>query len=72
MLSYINVGTGVDCTIKELVETVAKVVGFLGEVKFGPTKLYGALRKIINVELVRLAILYIARKWVNDDLQVVC
>jgi GDP-L-fucose synthase len=31
-LSHINVGTGVDCTIRELTETVAKVVGFAGEI----------------------------------------
>jgi GDP-L-fucose synthase len=32
MLSHINVGTGVDCTIRELVVTVAKVVGFKGDI----------------------------------------
>ena len=50
MLSHINVGTGVDCTIRELVETVAKVIGFTGEVKFDPSKPDGALRKLMNVE----------------------
>lgn len=30
MLSHINVGTGADCTIRELVETVAEIVGFKG------------------------------------------
>ena len=50
MLSHINVGTGVDCTIRELVETVAKVVGFKGEVKFDSTKPDGAPRKLMNVE----------------------
>jgi GDP-L-fucose synthase len=50
MLSHINVGTGVDCTIKELVETVAKVVGFTGDVKFDSTKPDGAPRKLMNVD----------------------
>ncbi|ABM02618.1 bifunctional GDP-fucose synthetase: GDP-4-dehydro-6-deoxy-D-mannose epimerase and GDP-4-dehydro-6-L-deoxygalactose reductase [Psychromonas ingrahamii 37] len=50
MLSHINVGTGVDCTIKDLVETVAKVVGFEGEIKFDATKPDGAPRKLMNVE----------------------
>tara|TARA_R110001583_G_scaffold144809_1_gene296790 strand:- start:16641 stop:17633 length:993 start_codon:yes stop_codon:yes gene_type:complete len=50
MLSHINVGTGVDCTIRELVETVAKVIGFTGEVKFDPSKPDGAPRKLMNVE----------------------
>jgi len=49
MLSHINVGTGVDCTIKELVETVAKVVGFEGKIKFDSTKPDGAPRKLMNV-----------------------
>lgn len=50
MLSHINVGTGVDCTIGELVETVAKVVGFDGEIKFDATKPDGAPRKLMNVD----------------------
>ena len=54
MLSHINVGTGVDCTIKELVETVANVVGFQGEVKFDSTKPDGAPRKLMNVERLKI------------------
>ena len=50
MLSHINVGTGVDCTIKELVETVAKVVGYKGKIKFDITKPDGAPRKLMNVD----------------------
>jgi GDP-L-fucose synthase len=50
MLSHINVGTGVDCTIRELVETVAKVVGFSGGIKFDKTKPDGAPRKLLNVD----------------------
>jgi GDP-L-fucose synthase len=49
MLSHINVGTEVDCTIRELVETVADVVGFSGEIKFDETKPDGAPRKLMNV-----------------------
>lgn len=50
MMSHINVGTGVDCTIRELVETVAKVVAFEGEIKFDTTKPDGTPRKLMNVE----------------------
>jgi GDP-L-fucose synthase len=50
MLSHINVGTGVDCTIKELVKTVAKVVGFEGEIRFDATKPDGTPRKLMDVE----------------------
>lgn len=50
MLSHINVGTGVDCTIRELVETVAKVVGFKGTIRFDTSKPDGAPRKLMNVD----------------------
>lgn len=49
MLSHINVGTGVDCTIRELVETVAQVVKFDGEIEFDSTKPDGAPRKLMDV-----------------------
>lgn len=49
MLSHINVGTGVDCTIRELVETVAQVVGFTGTIEFDASKPDGAPRKLMNV-----------------------
>ncbi len=49
MLSHINVGTGVDCTIRELAETVAKVTGFKGQLEFDATKPDGAPRKLMDV-----------------------
>ena len=49
MLSHINVGTGIDCTIQELVETVAKVTGFSGEIVWDTTKPDGAPRKLMDV-----------------------
>ncbi|AMN13144.1 GDP-fucose synthetase [Alteromonas macleodii] len=49
MLSHINVGTGEDCTIRELVETVAKVTDFKGEIVWDTTKPDGAPRKLMNV-----------------------
>ncbi len=50
MLIHINVGTGLDCTIKELVQTVAKVVGFKDEIKFNATKPDGAPKKLLNID----------------------
>jgi len=50
MLSHINVGTGVDCTIRELVETVASVIGFTGQIRFDASKPDGAPRKLMNVD----------------------
>ncbi len=49
MLSHINVGTGVDCTIRELVETIAKVVGYKGLIVFDTSKPDGTPRKLMNV-----------------------
>jgi len=49
MLSHINVGTGIDCTIRELVETVAKVVGYEGEITFDTSKPDGTPRKLMDV-----------------------
>lgn len=49
MLSHINVGSGVDYTIKELTETVAKVVGYQGKIEWDASKLDGAPRKLMDV-----------------------
>jgi GDP-L-fucose synthase len=55
MLSHINVGTGVDCTIRELAETIAKVTGFEGRLSFDASKPDGTPRKLMDVS--RLATL---------------
>lgn len=49
MLSHINVGTGEDCTIRELAETVAQVTGFRGNLVFDSTKPDGTPRKLMDV-----------------------
>nr|PMK16661.1 GDP-fucose synthetase [Vibrio breoganii] len=49
MLSHINVGTGVDCTIREMAETMARVVGFEGDIVFDTTKPDGTPRKLMDV-----------------------
>jgi GDP-L-fucose synthase len=49
MLSHINVGSGIDCTIRELVETVAKVIGYKGDIVFDKTKPDGTARKLMDV-----------------------
>lgn len=68
MLSHINVGTGVDCTIRELVETVAKVIGYQGKVEFDATKPDGAPRKLMDVSrLERLG--WIAQTSLEDGLR---
>ncbi|MCY9849368.1 GDP-L-fucose synthase [Pectobacterium jejuense] len=49
MLSHINVGTGVDCTISEMANTMAKVVGYQGQVVFDASKPDGTPRKLMDV-----------------------
>ena len=49
MLSHINVGTGVDCTIGQLAKTIAKVTGFSGTLSFDTSKPDGAPRKLMDV-----------------------
>ena len=47
---HINVGTGEDVTIKELAETIAKVVGYEGEIVWDTSKPNGTPRKVMNVD----------------------
>ncbi|MBZ0093858.1 MAG: GDP-L-fucose synthase [Sulfuricella sp.] len=46
----INIGCGEDLTIRELAETVKRVVGFQGELKFDTSKPDGTPRKLLSVE----------------------
>lgn len=50
MLSHINVGTGIDCSIRELAQTVAEVVGYKGEIKFDSSKPDGTPKKLLDVQ----------------------
>jgi len=45
----INIGTGEDVTIRELAETVGRVIGFEGELVFDTTKPDGTPRKLMDV-----------------------
>jgi GDP-L-fucose synthase len=53
MQSHINVGTGVDCTIAELARTMARVVGFSGELIFDDSRPDGTPRKLMDVGRLR-------------------
>lgn len=53
MLSHVNVGSGVDVSIKELAETIKGVVGFEGEISFDTEKPDGAPRKLMDVSLLQ-------------------
>lgn len=46
---HINVGTGIELTIKELAELVVKTVGFEGTIAWDTEKPNGTMRKLIDV-----------------------
>lgn len=50
-LSHINIGTGVEITIRELAQTIKNTIGFKGSIVFDPTKPDGTARKLIDVSL---------------------
>ena len=46
--SHINAGSGKEVTIKELAETIKKIVEYKGQINFDPTKPDGSPRKLID------------------------
>ncbi|MBX3657243.1 MAG: GDP-L-fucose synthase [Ramlibacter sp.] len=53
LTSHINVGTGIDCTIRDLAQTVARVTGFQGRLTFDSSKPDGAPRKLLDVSRIK-------------------
>jgi GDP-L-fucose synthase len=49
----LNVGCGDDITIKELAETIARIVGFGGKISWDPSKPDGTPRKLLDVSRLR-------------------
>jgi GDP-L-fucose synthase len=52
-VSHINVGTGEDCTIAELAETIARVTNYSGRLRFDTSKPDGTPRKLLDVARIR-------------------
>jgi len=46
--THINIGTGVDISIKELAETIKEIVGFNGELYFNADKPDGTMKKLTD------------------------
>ena len=49
----LNVGTGEDLTIRELAETICRVVGFTGDLAFDSSKPDGTPRKLLDVSRIQ-------------------
>ena len=45
----INIGTGVDITIKELAEKISRYTGYEGEIIWDESKLDGTLQKVLDI-----------------------
>jgi GDP-L-fucose synthase len=52
-VSHINVGTGADCTIRNLAETLARVTDYTGRLVFDTSMPDGTPRKLLNVQCIR-------------------
>ena len=48
-LNWINVGTGIDLSIKELAEMIANITSFKGDITWNEDKPDGTFRKLLNV-----------------------
>ena len=46
----INIGTGIDMTIKDFAYKMADIVGYTGNVEFDPSQPDGTPRKLLNIE----------------------
>nr|WP_319491144.1 GDP-L-fucose synthase [uncultured Desulfobacter sp.] len=46
---FVNVGSGIDCTIKELAQTIKQEVGFQGDLVFDSSKPDGTPKKLLDV-----------------------
>ena len=53
MASHINVGTGEDCTIRELAQKLAHIIGYKGELVYDKSKPDGTPRKLLDVSRLR-------------------
>ena len=47
--SFLNIGTGVDSTIRELAELIRSIVGFQGKIEWDATKPDGTPKKLLDV-----------------------
>lgn len=48
-MSHINVGSGLEISIKELAKKIKKIVNYKGKIKFDATKPNGSIRKLTNI-----------------------
>jgi GDP-L-fucose synthase len=64
----INIGTGADCTIKELAQTLREVIGFEGVLQFDSSKPDGTLRKVVDTTKIN-ALGWVAKTTLKEGLR---
>lgn len=53
MMCHVNVGSGIDCTIKDLTENIAKIVGYEGNIQWNHDKPDGSPRKLMDNRILK-------------------
>ena len=65
----INVGTGKDISIKEIVDLIVSIMGFKGKIKWDHSKPVGNLRKCFDISKAKMKFNFIAKKDFNIELK---
>jgi len=66
MCSHINIGSGEDISILELVKIIKKIVGYKGKVKFDRSKPDGTYRKLLSSKILKKTGFKIKSNFKND------
>lgn len=66
---FFNMGCGSDVSIKELAETVKRIVGFEGEIVWDSTKPDGTMRKLMDVSRLEAAIGWKAKTSLDEGIK---
>jgi GDP-L-fucose synthase len=65
----VNLGTGQEITIRELVELIVEITGFRGEIRWDPTKPDGQPRRVLDTGRARAAFGFEARTQLGQGLR---
>ena len=64
----VNLGSGTEITIRDLVETICKLAGFLGEVRWDVSKPDGQPRRCLDVSRAKQEFGFVAQTSLRDGL----
>ena len=52
-LEFVNIGSGIELSIKELAEVIKKSIGFSGQIVWNTSKPDGTLRKLMDISMLK-------------------